>query len=168
MTVEQIAMVCHEANRAYCDTLKDQSQKSWAEAEQWQRDSAIKGVQFRLNNPTAPRSAQHESWMKEKIAEGWGYGEIKNPLEKTHPCIVPYGELPEDQRMKDALFQAIVDSLSTNNPAVIGITIEEYADLKKDQAWLHSLEGAGVDNWDGHEHAVDAFHENYPEYKEAE
>lgn len=111
MTTEQIAMVCHEANRAYCDTLQDASQKSWAEAEQWQRDSAIKGVQFRLDNPDAPRSAQHDAWMQDKLNDGWAYGEVKNPDLKLHPCIVPYDELPEEQRLKDALFQAVVDAL---------------------------------------------------------
>lgn len=111
MNTEQIAKVCHEANKAYCDGIGDNSQKHWDEAEQWQRDSAVKGVEYRLNNSDAPQSAQHEAWMQDKINDGWAYGEIKNADMKTHPCIVPYDQLPEDQKKKDALFQGVVDAL---------------------------------------------------------
>jgi uncharacterized protein YodC (DUF2158 family) len=61
--------------------------------------------------------------MKEKIAEGWVYGETKDSEKKTHPCLVSYDELPEFQKKKDALFCAIVDSLkiTTNqNPIKVG------------------------------------------------
>ena len=111
MTTEQIAKVCHEANKGYCEAIGDMSQKSWNEAEQWQRDSAIKGVQYRLDNPEAPASAQHDAWTKDKLADGWKYGPVKNPETKEHPCLVDYSELPEEQRLKDALFQGIVDAL---------------------------------------------------------
>ena len=49
--------------------------------------------------------------MQEKINDGWVYGEVKDAEKKTHPCIVPFEELPEFQQKKDALFCAIVDSL---------------------------------------------------------
>jgi len=114
MTTEQIAKVCHDANRSYCQTLGDDSQKSWDDAPSWQRDSAIKGVEFRLANPDAPASAQHESWLRQKETDGWSYGPIKDPAAKLHPCCVPYGELPFEQRLKDALFGAIVGALCGN------------------------------------------------------
>lgn len=108
---EFIAKSCHEANRVWCQANGDDSQKHWQDAEQWQRDSAINGVDFRINNPDAGHDAQHNSWMKEKVDAGWVYGEIKDAEKKTHPCIVPFDELPEFQRKKDALFCAIVDAL---------------------------------------------------------
>jgi hypothetical protein len=86
--VEAIAMVCHQANKAWCENNGDLSQNNWSEAEQWQRDSAIKGVQLRLDNPTAPASAQHDSWSKDKIDAGLVYGETKDSEKKTHPCLV--------------------------------------------------------------------------------
>lgn len=106
-----IAKACHEANRIWCQANDDDSQKHWDEAEQWQRDSAISGVKFRINNSDAGNDAQHNSWMKEKVDAGWVYGEVKDAEKKTHPCIVPFDELPEFQRKKDALFCAIVDAL---------------------------------------------------------
>ena len=166
LSVTHIARVCHEANKAYCESIGDTSQKSWEQAEQWQRDSAIKGVQFRLNNPDAPQSAQHDSWMADKLAEGWTYGPEKMPESKIHNCLVPYDQLPEEQRRKDALFQAVVDSLTKTSNGTVTITADHYIELKKDQAWLRSLEGAGVDNWDGYDIAGDSFRENYPEYNQ--
>jgi len=109
--VVAIAQVCHEANRAWCITNGDASQKLWHDAEDWQRESAIKGVQFKLDNPDAQDDAQHNAWMADKVADGWVYGEVKDAAAKTHPCIVPFKELPEFQQKKDALFCAIVDAL---------------------------------------------------------
>lgn len=106
-----IARVCHEANKAWCEANGDNSQKPWSEAEQWQRDSALKGVKFALANPAAPDSAQHDAWMADKIADGWRYGEVKDGTAKTHPCIVPFEKLPHHQQAKDKLFKAIVHSL---------------------------------------------------------
>lgn len=109
--IVQIAKACHEANKVWCEANGDYSQKHWDGAEQWQRDSTIKGVEFRLANPDAGKDAQHNAWMEDKINDGWVYGEVKNAEEKTHPCLVPFGLLPEFQQKKDALFCAIVDAL---------------------------------------------------------
>lgn len=114
MNVQQvvIAKVCHETNRAYCETLGDESQKPWAEAEQWQRDSAIKGVEFAQANPSVTAEGQHDAWSADKVKNGWVYGPVKDAEKKTHPCLVPYKELPPAQQKKDALFRAIVFILS--------------------------------------------------------
>lgn len=50
--------------------------------------------------------------MQQKIDEGWVYGEVKNADEKTHPCIVPFDQLPIAQQKKDAIFRAIVKTLA--------------------------------------------------------
>jgi len=54
IAVLDIAIVCYEANRAYCKSLGDHSQPHWSDAPKWQQDSAIKGVEFCLANPSAP------------------------------------------------------------------------------------------------------------------
>lgn len=108
---ESIAEVCHEANKKWCEENGDYSQKHWNDAEQWQRESAIKGVDFKLNNPDAKHDAQHNAWMQDKINDGWVYGKVKDAENKTHHCIVPFEELPLFQQKKDALFCAIVDAL---------------------------------------------------------
>ena len=108
MVAYQIAMICHEANRAYCASLGDRSQPPWDEAPDWQRLSAINGVAAIMCDPRMPPSASHASWMAEKLANGWCYGPTKDAEAKTHPCMVPYEQLPEEQRLKDHIFGAIV------------------------------------------------------------
>lgn len=110
--VVSIARVCHQANKAWCEAHGDLSQKDWEEAEQWQRDSAIAGVQFALANPEAPDSAQHDAWMADKMREGWVHGDKKDAAAKTHPCIAPFDQLPPEQQAKDRLFRAVVAALA--------------------------------------------------------
>lgn len=111
MDASAIAKVCHEVNRAYCASIGDNSQPAWADAPEWQQTSAINGVQFSIANPDAPPSASHDSWSAEKVAAGWVFGPVKDPEAKQHPCLVPYDELPLEQRTKDYLFQAVVRAL---------------------------------------------------------
>ena len=111
MSDEWIAMVAHEINRAYCEATGDPSQVPWCEAPEWQRDSAIAGVRAALDNPSMTPEDSHKGWMAHKKAEGWVYGPRKDPEKKQHPCMVPYDQLPEHQRVKDYLFLAVVQKL---------------------------------------------------------
>ena len=43
----------------------------------------------------------HDVWSAGRIAEGWIYGEERNDNNKTHPCLVPYSDLPESEREYD-------------------------------------------------------------------
>jgi len=107
----RIAKVCHEANRAYCQTIGDMSQPTWEDAPQWQKDSALNGVAFHAGNPNAGPQGSHGNWMKEKDAAGWKYGPVKDPEKKEHPCMVPFDQLPQNQQMKDRIFHAIVHAM---------------------------------------------------------
>lgn len=112
MDIANIARVCHEAIRAYCACHEDYSQRGWEEAPDWQKDSAIYGVVMHKSNPKATHQEIHENWCEEKRKNGWVYGKSKNEDEKTHPCLVPYEELPIYQKQKDILFSAICKALS--------------------------------------------------------
>lgn len=111
MYKSDIAQVAHEINRVFCQSLGDYSQPSWDEAPQWQKDSALNGVEFHLNNNTTPRES-HENWLAQKRADGWVYGEVKDPEAKTHPCMVYYHDLPTEQKSKDYIFKEVVESLT--------------------------------------------------------
>jgi RyR domain len=112
MPTDSIAQVCHAANRAYCQSLGDHSQPDWEHAPDWQKSSAIAGVEFHLrtlHSGSQPvPSASHENWLKQKTAEGWKYGPVKDAAQKEHPCFVPYDQLPAEQKVKDYIFGAIV------------------------------------------------------------
>ena len=43
----------------------------------------------------------HEVWAKNRIEQGWTYGETRNDALKQHPCLVPYEELPEVEKKYD-------------------------------------------------------------------
>ena len=103
-----IAMMCHAINAAYCQSMGDDSQPTWDDAPDWQRNSAIAGVEMHLANPDATPEQSHESWYKVKEAEGWKYGEVKDMEKKEHPCFLPYEELPDEQKAKDYLFRTTV------------------------------------------------------------
>jgi hypothetical protein len=109
---EEIARVCHEVNRTYCECMGDNSQPEWRSAGPDIKASAISGVDFHMRNPFAGPEASHENWMADKIAAGWKYGEEKDPEAKTHPCIVPFDELPKEQQAKDWLFRGVVHALA--------------------------------------------------------
>lgn len=102
------AQLAHEANRAYCESIGDFSQPSWADAPEWQRASAISGAWFHFNNPQASASDSHDNWYAEKQRDGWSYGPVKDPDRKQHPCFVPYYQLPVEQRIKDHIFRSVI------------------------------------------------------------
>lgn len=111
-TIEEIAQICHEVNRGICEGTGDTTQVSWKDSAQWQKDSAIEGVKFRLANPDVGCNVQHDQWTAYKLADGWVYGEVKDADKKTHPCLVPYDQLPPEQKLKDTLFVATVKAFS--------------------------------------------------------
>jgi len=106
--IEAAASAAHEVNRAYCAAIGDTSQQPWAEAPEWAKESARAGVRLIIENPTTGPEGQHQAWFEHKRAEGWTWGPSKDPKAKTHPCLVPYAQLPPWERAKDALFGIIV------------------------------------------------------------
>lgn len=111
ISVNAVAKICHEANRAYCAGLMDDSQLPWEKAPDWQRASAITGVEFCIANPEASADSNHRSWYDNKLQDGWKYGPVKDAQLKEHPCMVDFEDLPLTQQMKDILFRSIVESL---------------------------------------------------------
>ena len=109
--IKTAAKAAHDANRDYCVSIGDDSQPTWKKAPKWQKESAVAGVKFHIDNPDADDAASHNSWLTQKEADGWVYGEEKNAGAKTHPCMVPFERLPEDQQFKDALFRESVWSV---------------------------------------------------------
>lgn len=128
MNREMIARVCHEVNRAYCQALGDMSQPAWEDAPMWQRDSARMGVDLHMSKNVGPE-ASHESWMAQKVAEGWVYGPVKDADAKTHPCIVPFDMLPREQQAKDFIFRAVVHALRPTAPVEDDFPLGKACDL---------------------------------------
>jgi ryanodine receptor 2 len=43
----------------------------------------------------------HKRWATERIAQGWTYGECRNDKLKITNCLVPYKDLPEEEKEYD-------------------------------------------------------------------
>ena len=43
----------------------------------------------------------HEVWAQTRIKQGWTWGKERSDELKTHPCLVPYEELTEDEKLYD-------------------------------------------------------------------
>ena len=54
-------------------------------------------------NPLVEQMAKnvHEVWAAGRITDGWMYGKKRDDEKKTHPCLVPYEELPESEKEYD-------------------------------------------------------------------
>ena len=53
--------------------------------------------------PLTEALARHvpEVWAATRIAQGWRFGPERNDARKEHPCLIPYEELPEEERTYD-------------------------------------------------------------------
>lgn len=106
--IERAARAAYQATQVYCHSIGDDSQPDWEDAPTWQKESARAGVRNIIDNPNTQPHESHESWLKQKVGDGWKFGPVKSPLRKEHPCMVPYHQLPEAQRKKDEIFIATV------------------------------------------------------------
>lgn len=43
----------------------------------------------------------HEVWSSQRIKDGWTHGLKRDDANKHHPCLVPYGQLPESEKEYD-------------------------------------------------------------------
>ena len=44
---------------------------------------------------------EHQRWVEEKLREGWRYGPTRDDARKTHPSLIPWSELSEEEKEKD-------------------------------------------------------------------
>lgn len=95
--VRHIGWVCYQiaADQEYNEQPSDD-----------QLQSLINGVKFALAHPDMTPEENHDNWMQMKEAQGWVYGTEKDMTKKTHPDMVPFGELPEVEKRKDIMDNA--------------------------------------------------------------
>jgi hypothetical protein len=107
---EQIARVIHAANAALQAIQNDPAPSlPWDSESRELRANVMLGVRNARHGMTAEE--HHQAWVQDKLDHGWRYGAQKDPDKKTHPCLVPFGSLPKEQRDKNVLFISIVRAL---------------------------------------------------------
>lgn len=109
-SVEDIARVCHEANRELQVLLGDPVSPPWDECDVTMQESVKHGVRV-AQEGNGPQEL-HRQWRMVREALGWVYGPEKDAEEKTHPNLVDWNDLPPLQRAKDQLFHAVVSGLA--------------------------------------------------------
>ena len=100
MTDEALARCIHEVHRAYNVWLEDPGpfMPPWDALTQWQRDTVTNAV--RLVRMGVSPEGIHKVWVQRMTDAGWRYGPDKDPLEKTHPSIREWNDLPVWERRK--------------------------------------------------------------------
>jgi hypothetical protein len=111
MTPGDIARVLYEVNRAYCTAIGDSVPPPWEQASLEDIEAWANGVEFHMGVPFEPASLGHENWLELRKAQGWVYGPVTDHERKIHSCLVPFDELPAEQKAKDYIAQAIVLNL---------------------------------------------------------
>lgn len=143
MKTDQIARIAHEINRAYCASIGDTSVAPWEAADESQRSSVMAGVEMHLKNPDVSPEQSHEAWLASKVADGWTYAAIKDPVAKTHPCVMPYADLPVEQRAKDHLFKAVVALMRPLEQERERIVVAKPATMETNQAAMVPIKYVG-------------------------
>jgi len=109
-TLTKIAYVVHEAIRAWQRVNGQAAAPAWEDAT-WERESTTEAVQYALAGSSP--GAQHERWKKERQAQGWTYGPVKDEKAKTNPLLVPFEALPPVEIAKDHLIISITRALAS-------------------------------------------------------
>jgi len=64
--------------------------------------------------------AEHERWMQSKLDNGWVYAHKTDKARKLHKCLVPWKELPEEEKIKDRdLVRGIPEILARAGYAIV-------------------------------------------------
>ena len=99
------ALIVHTINNRVCE-LNGEQQIPWEQAPEYMRDGLIDALEGDLT----PEEG-HQAWMENRLANGWTLGPVKDIEKKTSPCLIPYSQLPYDQRVKDAIRCGVRDFL---------------------------------------------------------
>lgn len=51
----------------------------------------------------------HDIWAKQRLKDGWTWGEKRDDENKHHPCLIPYADLPKSEKEYDR--NAAIDTL---------------------------------------------------------
>jgi len=84
--------------------------KPWDEREEAFRKQFVGVIERQCgeNRSDSPEEL-HGGWMQAYFEMGWVYGEKYDPEAKTHPDLVPYNQLEEREKDKDAVFVALCE-----------------------------------------------------------
>lgn len=107
---EKMARLIYEATRVEARWSKRSIvPERWEKRDIKFREQFVKIIDkyLSLKNLPTPNKA-HQSWMKSYFKMGWKFGKTRDVNKKTHPDLLPFYELPQNERDKDAIFLAFM------------------------------------------------------------
>ena len=109
-TVESKAIAIYEATRVEAAwSNRPIVPEPWADRDGKFRKQFVDIIDKYLNLDVLPTPEEaHNSWMQSYFDMGWEYGETRDTVAKTHPDLLPFNELSQAERDKDAIFLAFV------------------------------------------------------------
>lgn len=104
------AQIIYEATRLEAEWSKRSIvPEVWEKRDDKFRKQFVEIIEKYLSQDKLPTPEEvHDSWMQSYLDMGWKYGKTRDVDKKTHPDMLPFYELPQDERDKDAIFLAIV------------------------------------------------------------
>ncbi|NLE35255.1 MAG: SpoIIE family protein phosphatase [Bacteroidales bacterium] len=107
---------------------------------------------------------EHLRWSWEKRLNGWTYGRIRDDRHKTHPNLVPYGQLTEDEKEKDRELVRMVPAIlrdikfeaypvSSDHTARLSYALKPRSSIQKLLLGTHEL-NAGISLLSGNSPAI--------------
>lgn len=110
--IQAAAHAGHEAVRAFCKLLGDDSHKPFDSLSAQEKSVATISATGILDGDHTP-DMSHHVWLLNMKAAGWRYGEKKDPEAMTHPALKDYGDLAPEQRVKNELFYQAVKAMAS-------------------------------------------------------
>lgn len=104
---KDLARICHEAHLALRIGLNDSADDMHFDALPQERKDVVIN-QVKMFREGARVQDVHRAWVEWMLARGWVRGEIRDREKKTHPNLVPYVVLPEEEKAKVRQAQRIV------------------------------------------------------------
>lgn len=95
----------YEASRAWCHSIGDDSHKPFDDLSTAEK-APIRESVIGILQGNIPEQI-HEDWRRRKIADGWSYGSEKDEERRSHPALLPYAELPLEQRVKNDIWRGV-------------------------------------------------------------
>ena len=109
--LDAVARAAHEANRAYRRMIGQDEGLAWDLADPSTQACVRDGVRAVFNDYVVTPAECHERWVERMHSSGWVFGPEKNTATKTHPCLVNWYDLPNEEKAKDELFLEVVGNL---------------------------------------------------------
>ncbi|MCS7214937.1 MAG: RyR domain-containing protein [Thermodesulfovibrio sp.] len=83
----------------------------------------------------------HEAWVKEKLEQGWKYGEVTDKNSKIHSSLIPYEELTEEEKEIDRMYVREISKILENKGLrlIKGKAKKTFNNIERIASFLHEL-----------------------------